>query len=340
MLPDISRDPFNEAARSLVRLSVQLLGSRFTFESNSPALLRLVTAAYRDLPRHRLAPRVPPMRVTLLLTPPASRASSRAQPLPLWMSHARAPRGDGLFGGATARSNFVMLSPRQRAAVVVVAPQMLRFPYHTRYEMIEFAVFTLAARAQRLVPLHAACVGLGDRGVLLMGDSGAGKSTVALQCLESGFDFLAEDSVFVAPDTMRATGIANFLHVRRDSLKWLDGSATAALIRRSPRIQRRSGVRKYELDLRRNSFRLAESPLKIVAVVFLSRQSAGGRPMLRPMSASRAAAKMAGAQGYAARQPQWRLFEKNAAGLAAFELRRGRHPVEAADVLRGLLTRA
>ena len=36
------------------------------------------------------------------------------------------------------------------------------------------AVFTLAARVQQLVPLHAACVGLKGRGVLIMGASGAG----------------------------------------------------------------------------------------------------------------------------------------------------------------------
>jgi hypothetical protein len=57
---------------------------------------------------------------------------------------------------------------------------MLRFPYHARYELIEFAVFTLAARAQGLVPLHAACVGEEGRGLLLMGESGAGKSTASL----------------------------------------------------------------------------------------------------------------------------------------------------------------
>jgi hypothetical protein len=152
--------------------------------------------------------------------------------------------GAGLLGGATFASNAVILSPREGAALVVVSPQMLRFPYHTRYELIEFAVFTLAARAQRLVPLHAACVGLDGRGILLMGPSGAGKSTVALHCLLNGFDFLSEDSVFVAPDTMLATGVANFLHVRADSLGWLGRSREAGAIAKSPVIQRRSGVKK------------------------------------------------------------------------------------------------
>ena len=78
---------------------------------------------------------------------------------------------------------------------------------------------------------------------------------------------------------MLATGIANFLHVRADSLRRLGRSRAAAAIRRSPIIQRRSGVRKFELDLRRPSFRLAPEPLKIVAVVHLSAQRAGSRPL-------------------------------------------------------------
>ncbi len=35
-----------------------------------------------------------------------------------------------------------------------------------------------------------------------MGDSGAGKSTLSLLCLLAGLEFLAEDSLFVDPDTL------------------------------------------------------------------------------------------------------------------------------------------
>jgi hypothetical protein len=245
--------------------------------------------------------------------------------------------GAGLLGGATASSNVVVLSPREGAALVVVSPQMLRFPYHTRYELIEFTVFTLAARAQSLVPLHAACVGLGRRGILLMGPSGAGKSTVALHCLLNGLDFLSEDSVFVVPDTMLATGVANFLHVRADSLRWLGRSREAAAIARSPVIRRRSGVKKFEVDLRRERFQLAKSPLRIVGVVFLSSQKAGAQPLLKPLSKPDLHAKLAFEQGYGASQPQWRTFDRNVSRIAAFELRRGRHPLESVDALRSLL---
>jgi hypothetical protein len=197
----------------------------------------------------------------------------------------------------------------------------------------------LAARTQGLVSLHAACVGRGGHGILLMGSSGAGKSTVALQCLLQGLDFLSEDSVFVAPDTLRATGIANFLHVRADSLRWIERDSDAAPIRNSPVIRRRSGVKKFELDLRRGGYRLAASPLQIGAVVFLSAQKSHDGPLLRPLLKSTLLARLADAQAYAAGQPEWARFAGRLSDLGGFELRRGRHPLEAVEALRSLLAR-
>jgi hypothetical protein len=216
---------------------------------------------------------------------------------------------------------------------------MMNYPYHARYELIEFAVFTLAARAQQLVSLHAACVGRGDRGLLLMGPSGAGKSTLALLALLQGLDFVSEDSAFVTADTLLATGAANFLHVRSDSLRWLERPRDVAAIRASPVIRRRSGVRKFEVDLRRGPYRLAASPLEIGAIVFLSAQQAAGGPLLRPLAKASIATRLTEAQAYAANQPQWPTFCKRATRLDAFELRRGAHPLEAIDALRSLVER-
>jgi hypothetical protein len=245
--------------------------------------------------------------------------------------------GAGLLGGATDGSTFVTLSPRERAALVAVAPRMLRFPYHTRYELIEFAVFTLAARVQGLVSMHGACVGRAGRGVLLMGPSGAGKSTVTLQSLLEGLDFLCEDSVFVTPDTLLATGVPNFLHVRADSLRWVSQSREAAKIRQSEVIQRRSGVRKYEVDLRSSGYPLADRALKVCAIVFLAARSAAGKPLLIPLREADGLARLSREQVYAANQPPWTEFARNVARLPFFELRRGQHPGESVAVLRELI---
>jgi hypothetical protein len=328
--PDVSADPFHEQTPPVSRTRMHLLGGAFEFECGNSKLRRLVDWAYADLPQHKLSKAPPRIRVRVAPAPRARRLVL-ADPEPIEMLS-----GAGLLCGTTSSSDFAVLSSDHQSGLIVVSRDRIRFPYHTRYELIEFAVFTLAARAQGLMPLHGACVGHEGRGLLLFGDSGAGKSTASLHCLLRGMDFLAEDSVFVTPDTMLATGIANFLHVRCDSLHSLP-APSAAVIRRSPIIRRRSGVEKFEVDLRRTQFRLAASPVKVAGVVFISAQPARRGVLLTPLRANEALARFKKSQSYAVNQPGWTTFRERIAAAPAFELRRGRSPAEAADALHALL---
>ena len=215
-IPDLFSDPFGEQSSLMSRGPLQLLGGRFQFESNSRELLQLVDSAYAGLPRHRLLPVAPRMRVRLLLSSLPGTSSRRRSEPPPWQC---CP--DLVFW---RRAAFVRLRrPGTRGAigaggrVAADAP----FPLSHSLRVDRIRGVHSCGTVQGLVPLHAACVGRGGRGVLLMGSSGAGKSTVAFHSLLQGLDFLAEDSVFVAPDTMLATGIANFLHIRSDSLRWV-----------------------------------------------------------------------------------------------------------------------
>jgi len=163
---------FGEYSALLTRRELQLLGGRFSLRATVPLCSDWWDAAYAGLPRHRLPAAPPRLRVRLLLSA-REQVRKRGEPPPLSMLS-----GAEFLGGATNSSNFVVLSPSQGSGLVVVSREMLRYPYHTRYEYIEFAVFTLASRCQRLVSLHAACMGRSGRGILLMGPSGSGKSTV------------------------------------------------------------------------------------------------------------------------------------------------------------------
>jgi hypothetical protein len=234
-------------------------------------------------------------------------------------------------------ANFVALAPQQRAALIGVSQDTLRYAYHIRYELLEFAVYVLAARVQGLVPLHAACVGRGGQSVLLMGASGSGKSTVVLHALLSGLDFLAEDSVLVKPTGLLATGVANFIHVRPDSLRFLAAADRSAVVRKASVIRRRSGVEKLEIDLRRPRYQLAAAPLRIRAVVFMSSRSAGSRSLLTPLRRSVVLQRLAASQRYAANQPGWSAFTRRISRLPGYELRRGDHPLEAVEAVRTLL---
>ncbi len=92
------------------------------------------------------------MRIGLQLISSKSH-KGRAEPPPLQLLS-----GAGYVVGASESSTFVVMDAAARSALVTVPARMLGFPYHTRYELIEFAVFTLATRVRGLIPLHGACV--------------------------------------------------------------------------------------------------------------------------------------------------------------------------------------
>lgn len=276
------------------------------------------------------------MRLALgpALLKPGAPATRAAEPPAV-----RALAGAGILCGAPENATFAVMTPEQGSALIVVARDMLRHAYHVRYELLEFAVYVLAARRQGLVPLHAGCLGQNGAGLLLIGASGSGKSTLVLQGLLAGLDFLAEDSVLVAPEDLLATGIANYVHLRRDSLRFLAAADRRRLLRNATLIRRRSGIEKLEIDLRRGPYRLASAPQRIRAVVFISRQRARNRPLLEPLGRAATRTRLAASQRYAARQPGWRAFTRRLLRLPAYELRRADHPLAAIEALRGLLAR-
>ena len=310
---------------------MDLLGASFRFEAANRALLALVKRAYQHLPAHCFAGTAPAITVRLIATADDAGARWRAPP-PL-----RTVAGGGVVAGTVDAANFAVLAPAAQTGLVAISPRLLRFDYHARYELLEFAVFTLAARVQSLVPLHAACLGAQGRAVLLVGDAGAGKSTLALHGLLAGLDFTSEDSSFVSPTRLLVTGVANFVHVRTDALGLVADRQARERLRRSPVIRRRSGVDKFEIDARGARYRLAPSPSRLAAVVFLSAQRARNGALLRPLTAARAAARLAATQPFGAGQPGWQRFVDSLARIPCVELRRGTDVAAGIDALRQLV---
>lgn len=321
-------DPFGEHSRLPFRQRQQLLGEQFEFESNSSRLLRLAMHAYQHLPPHSSARNAQPLKLSLLLTPKRPRTVGREP------AAVRSLATQGILCGAFDGSGFVALSPQLRSGLLIVPHELLRYPYHIRYELFEFAVYVLAARAQRLVPLHAGCLGHAGRGILLLGGSGCGKSTLVLHGLMGGLELLAEDSVLVEPQGLLATGIASFVHLREDALRFLPDAHRRTLLRHATLIRRRSGVRKLEIDVRSIGYRLARPPLRIGAVVFLSRRVATGSRLLAPLSRGTLLQRLEVSQRYAAHQPGWPMFRQQIRHLPAYELRRGTHPSAGIEALR------
>jgi hypothetical protein len=305
-------DAFGERERPRYRRTHAVLGRRVRFDCDDAAALALVDAAYARLPR-AVASRSP-LRVCVRSAPDAKTRWHGAPPEP------RMAAGAGWLTGTIDASNYALVDPTRGTALVSISPALQRRAYHARYELLEFAVFTLVARAARHAALHAACIGWRGRGVLLLGDSGAGKSTLCLAALRAGWQLVSEDAVFVAPATLEAFGVPNYLHVTSPSLALLGDAALTARVRASPVIERRSGARKFEYDLRRADARIA-ARLPLAAIVSLRGEPAHGRSMVR-LSGSAVGARLDATQPYARGVDGWRTFRRRAQRLPAFELRR------------------
>ena len=329
---DLSPDPFLERMPERYSMDVHVLGGHFHFSSDSAALMDVVAMAYAGLPAHTLPTASPDCHVELRLVPAGAEPSAQ-EPPPVRMQS-----GAGFLCGVMDANNYAVLFPAQRRALVVTSADQLVRPYHLRYELIEFAVFTLATRALSLAPLHGACVGWHGRAALVMGASGAGKSTLALHSLLRGMDFLSEDAVFVHPASGKVTGVANYLHVQADALRFVDDVRLREWIEHSPVIRRRSGVEKYEVDLRYGHGQLAPEPLELACAVFATPRLADDPgALVQAIPDHEIEDRLRAEQPYAASQPGWDAFVSAIRRRGAYELRRGRHPGDSVDALMRLL---
>jgi hypothetical protein len=326
-------DPFGERQRRTWRRRYLVLGARVDFECETAALAAVVDAAYAGLPVTRVRRGMPVYRVCLRFMADDTAGVRSAPPRPRFSS------GGGLISATIDASNYSVVAPAIRSALVVASPAMLARPHELRCELLEFAVFTLVARDQPVLPLHAACVGVGDRAVLLLGESGAGKSTATLQCILAGLGVLAEDVVFVEPRRLTVTGVPNYIHLRLETPRLLP-AALARRIRRAPVIERRySGVRKYEVDLRGTASGKLLLPASLVAVVVLSRKVSHGGNLMHELPAREMLRVLDRDQPYARSRPFWRTLRASLARLPMFRLERGAAAADTATALAALLTK-
>jgi hypothetical protein len=336
MMSASAGDPFREDSKAHLHARLSVLGSDFDFRSSAQQLLELALEAFGGLPKQRLERRPPRFTVQLVLNdrkPTWPRGA--APPPPIFSS------GTGLLSATIDAGNFAVLDPGMSRALISVSRAMLEQPYYPRYELIELACLTLAARGQQLAPLHAACVGANGNGLLLIGSSGTGKSTLCLQALASGLQLLSEDSAFIVPTSLRAMGVANYLHLTRDAVGFVRAGALRRAIERSPVIERRSGARKLEVDLRTLQAKIPRKPLRLVATVFLSRRAAGRAPALQTIDRAAGIVRLRREQPYAVhRYASWGAFERRIVELPSYELRRAAHPDIAVRHLRDLLSGA
>ncbi len=138
-----------------------------------------------------------------------------------------------------------------------------------------------------MTKVHAACVARNGRGVLLCGESGAGKSCLSFACARRGWTFITDDGVSLArrSKARMVVGTPRDMHFRPTALEVLpelEGHLTP--IKPWGKLLFQPSTTAFP-DFRRELYTFAE------AVVFLNR-SAGGPASLEPLSSQEAFARL------------------------------------------------
>jgi hypothetical protein len=85
-------------------------------------------------------------------------------------------------------------------------------------------LLSVLAGSVGLVELHASCVARDQRGLVLVGPSRSGKSTLAMALTETGFRLLSDDRTFCSlkHDKLLAWGMPRPLKLRREAAAWFE----------------------------------------------------------------------------------------------------------------------
>jgi hypothetical protein len=155
---------------------------------------------------------------------------------------------------------------------------------YLRYHFLD-AMALLLIEAWYLTPIHAACVAFHERGLLLCGDSGAGKSSLSFACARRGWTFVSDDASFLVRGDKHNIVVGNphYLHFRESATDLFSDL-------RSHRLTSRiNGEIAIELTTALLPEIRTAAQSHIDWLIFLNRRSSC-HPSVRPFSKERASA--------------------------------------------------
>jgi hypothetical protein len=171
-----------------------------------------------------------------------------------------------VFVGLDARSSM-LADLRTRRVIGRISPALAGDSRYWRTIIFPMLVSVVAGSIE-VVELHASCVARGQEGLVLIGPSRSGKSTLAMALIESGFRLLSDDRTFlsVKDEQLRAFGLSRPLKLREDAASWFE-----ELCDREP-TDLQGGESVYYCEPNHRSRSEALRPCEPRMVVFLERQ--------------------------------------------------------------------
>jgi len=118
-----------------------------------------------------------------------------------------------LFSIVADADNQAIFDLKAGFASVWLNQAAIRHSLYLRYYFLEGAAYMLLC-SSAATALHAACVSRHGRGILLCGDSGAGKSSLSYACARAGWTYTSDDASYLLHNTDHPRVVGNSHQVR------------------------------------------------------------------------------------------------------------------------------
>lgn len=109
--------------------------------------------------------------------------------------------------------NFFIADLKRGRAMGRITPAAAECPRYLRYFFLEAAALSMISNT-RAIAVHGACVRANGKGMLLCGDSGEGKSTLAYAGARGGWTYVSDDATYIPMDREDRLAVGNCTQVR------------------------------------------------------------------------------------------------------------------------------
>jgi HPr Serine kinase C-terminal domain len=220
---------------------------------------------------------VPPLEVRFVI----SESASRRPPVPVFRAQSN------LMTMVADARNFACCDLAAGFGFAYLTKAAAAHKNYLRYYFLDAMVYTLLD-TRHLVAVHAACVEMNGHGVLLVGDSGAGKSSLSYACTQRGWTYISDDSVSLVLHKTGRSVLGNPQTIRFRPSAW-------SLF---PELKGRKELRnnKPTVEIETKLLRHIQTAFECAVdyIVFLNRQnSEPERPHLGPISREESVRRLA-----------------------------------------------
>jgi hypothetical protein len=197
------------------------------------------------------------------------------------------PRGQNhLVSIVHGPENFATCDLARGFTFACLTSDVARNRPYVRYHFLEPAVY-LMIEAAHLSAVHASCVSLHGRAVLLCGDSGAGKTSLAYACARKGWTYLSDDATHIVRGRSDRKVVGRPFRIRfRESARRI----FPELQQFTPEL-RPNG--KLDIEVETSALGLTVAlESNAACIVFLNRQDHNRRASLAPFARAEAARRL------------------------------------------------